>query len=69
MKKSDPDARRVIRTCGFRRSDKDCYFVDNDHHEETVCQCFGDGCNSAAVLSIFSFVPTLALVLLTYISI
>lgn len=69
MKSSDPDARRIIRTCGYRRSQKDCYSVDNDHHVETVCQCFGDGCNSAANLSIFSFISTLTLVSGFYISI
>lgn len=59
LKSNDIDASRVIRTCGFRRSDKDCYSVDNDHHLETVCQCFGDGCNSASNVSIFSLIGTL----------
>uniref|UniRef100_A0A8D8T3T7 Protein quiver n=2 Tax=Cacopsylla melanoneura TaxID=428564 RepID=A0A8D8T3T7_9HEMI len=44
----DYDIYRVIRKCGFRRHHKDCYTVKNADHDETVCQCFEDGCNSSS---------------------
>ncbi|XP_055309592.1 uncharacterized protein LOC129573249 [Sitodiplosis mosellana] len=61
LKKTDLDASRVVRTCGYRRSMKECYIVDNDHHMESVCQCFEDGCNTAQNLSIFSIISTLVI--------
>ncbi|XP_055548200.1 uncharacterized protein LOC129731866 [Wyeomyia smithii] len=38
---------RVVRDCGYERSNTDCYKADNEGHLETVCQCWTDGCNSA----------------------
>ncbi|XP_031634916.1 uncharacterized protein LOC116348158 [Contarinia nasturtii] len=61
LKNTDLDASRVVRTCGFQKSPKDCYTVDNDHHLESVCQCFTDGCNSAAGISVFGFLFTLVI--------
>lgn len=49
-----------VRTCGYRKATKDCYLADNDHHLESVCQCFEDGCNSAPNLSALSILSTLA---------
>lgn len=62
LKKTDQDKTRVIRTCGYRKSNTPCYSVDNDHHLENVCQCFDDGCNSASNKSILSIISTLILV-------
>lgn len=62
LKKSDQDKTRVIRTCGYQKSNTPCYSVDNDHHLENVCQCFDDGCNSASNKSILSIISTLILV-------
>lgn len=47
---------RVIkRSCGYElyqhREDDICYQVRNEDHEETVCQCFEDGCNEANIKS------------------
>lgn len=43
------DVYRVIRKCGYERHPhKDCYTVKNSDHDETVCQCFENGCNSSA---------------------
>lgn len=62
LKKTDLDASRVVRTCGYQRSQKECYSVDNDHHMESVCQCFEDGCNTAPISqSIFSLLSTLVM--------
>lgn len=36
---------RVVRSCGYEKSENECYRADNDHHLEEVCQCFNDGCN------------------------
>ncbi|XP_008483904.1 uncharacterized protein LOC103520580, partial [Diaphorina citri] len=47
----DYDIYRVVRKCGYRRHHKDCYTVRNADHEETVCQCFEDGCNSSSSTS------------------
>jgi len=43
---------RVIRTCGWEPQgvEDTCYRVANEDHEEIVCQCFSDGCNSASEL-------------------
>ncbi|KAM3957951.1 uncharacterized protein ACR2FA_008095 [Aphomia sociella] len=41
---------RVYRSCGWVKHKKECYNNDNKDHLETVCQCFGDMCNSAATL-------------------
>lgn len=46
---------RLWRTCGWEeyktktgeRHPKACYYVSDGHHEEEVCQCFFDTCNSA----------------------
>lgn len=38
---------RVIRRCGYERSSKPCYHLDDEDHSETVCQCFEDACNAA----------------------
>lgn len=59
LKKTDLDARRVVRTCAYQRSPKACYSFENDHHMEMVCQCFEDGCNTAPhSLSILSVLST-----------
>lgn len=58
LKSTDLIQSRVIRTCGYKRAPYECYHADNDHHLETVCQCFEDGCNSAANLSMFSVITT-----------
>ncbi|XP_034256087.1 uncharacterized protein LOC117654057 [Thrips palmi] len=47
---------RLWRTCGWEehklktgeRSPKACYYLSDGHHEEEVCQCFFDTCNTAA---------------------
>ncbi|XP_063829146.1 uncharacterized protein LOC135078538 [Ostrinia nubilalis] len=41
---------RVTRTCGWVKHKRECYKADNSDHLETVCQCFGDMCNAAAML-------------------
>ncbi|XP_038222474.1 uncharacterized protein LOC119840048 [Zerene cesonia] len=41
---------RVTRGCGWVKHHRDCYKADNEDHLETVCQCFTDDCNSAAIL-------------------
>ncbi|RZF43340.1 hypothetical protein LSTR_LSTR001601 [Laodelphax striatellus] len=39
---------RVVRKCGWVKHPRlECYSATNKDHEETVCQCFEDGCNSA----------------------
>ncbi|XP_077290888.1 uncharacterized protein LOC143914509 [Arctopsyche grandis] len=58
---------RVIRSCGYIKYKRECYKTDNDGHQEKVCQCFDDSCNSSPslhsyiVLTIVSF--TLCLIL------
>ncbi|KAK3922848.1 Protein quiver [Frankliniella fusca] len=39
--------RRVIRRCGYEKSTKPCYHVDDEDHAEVVCQCFEEACNGA----------------------
>lgn len=38
---------RVHRSCGWIKHKRECYKADNADHLETVCQCFGDMCNTA----------------------
>lgn len=46
------DVYRVIRKCGYERHPhRDCYTIRNADHEETVCQCFENGCNSSSGMS------------------
>ncbi|XP_053672484.1 uncharacterized protein LOC128722827 [Anopheles nili] len=42
-----PDHTRVWRECGYERAKRPCYRFENGGHDETVCQCFTDGCNGA----------------------
>ncbi|XP_065342475.1 uncharacterized protein LOC135941112 [Cloeon dipterum] len=39
--------RVVVRSCGWSKHDRGCYWSDNNARTEHVCQCFDDGCNSA----------------------
>lgn len=34
------------------RHPKSCYYLSDGHHEEEVCQCFFDTCNTAATRSV-----------------
>ncbi|KAK9505158.1 hypothetical protein O3M35_009273 [Rhynocoris fuscipes] len=53
---------RVVRRCGWViHTGKDCYTVRSVGHEETSCQCFTDGCNSAT--SIFNHYTSIILTL------
>lgn len=56
LKSTDLAASRIVRSCGREKSTKDCYNADNDHHFETVCQCFSDGCNGADNLPVFHLI-------------
>lgn len=47
---------RVVRECGYERSERDCYMADNDDHLEMVCQCWTDGCNGAERVTFGSMV-------------
>ncbi|XP_022192739.2 uncharacterized protein LOC111050699 isoform X5 [Nilaparvata lugens] len=43
---------RVVRKCGWVKHPRlECYSANNKDHEETVCQCFQDGCNSATSIT------------------
>eukprot|EP00088_Acartia_fossae_P069091 TRINITY_DN8927_c0_g1_i2.p1 TRINITY_DN8927_c0_g1~~TRINITY_DN8927_c0_g1_i2.p1 ORF type:complete len:139 (+),score=56.50 TRINITY_DN8927_c0_g1_i2:42-458(+) len=43
---------RVIRSCGWEESDKECYSTVLEEYNTYVCQCKEDGCNSASMLSL-----------------
>lgn len=59
-------ANRVVRTCAYERSKTDCYNADNDHHFETVCQCFSDGCNGADHLPTFHLFSTFIMAIVAH---
>ncbi|XP_028029338.1 uncharacterized protein LOC114242399 isoform X1 [Bombyx mandarina] len=42
---------RITRSCGWIKHKRACYTADNKDHLETVCQCFGDMCNSASTIT------------------
>ncbi|PSN54521.1 hypothetical protein C0J52_10220 [Blattella germanica] len=46
--KEHGDMARVIRSCGWEKYPRECYENDDEDHNERVCQCFTDGCNSRA---------------------
>ncbi|XP_047522066.1 uncharacterized protein LOC125060979 [Pieris napi] len=48
---------RVTRGCGWVKHHRDCYKADNEDHLETVCQCFTDDCNSAAMNTAGLLIP------------
>lgn len=54
---------RIIRSCGFERSPSSCYQTRNPPIQTTVCQCDGDGCNSAPADSMASAMATVAAIL------
>lgn len=51
---------RTIRKCGFAKHTKPCYKNTDDDHEEIICQCFEDGCNSST-----SLFPALSVTIIT----
>lgn len=59
---------RLWRTCGWQeyktktgeRHPKACYYNSDGHHEEEVCQCFFNLCNSATTLSVSPLAVTAA---------
>ncbi|KAI5729438.1 uncharacterized protein LOC108252163 [Diaphorina citri] len=56
----DYDEHRVIRKCGYQKSPKECYTSFDDDHEQLVCQCFEDGCNSSSSTSVSIVILTLS---------
>uniref|UniRef100_A0A182PMQ4 Uncharacterized protein n=1 Tax=Anopheles epiroticus TaxID=199890 RepID=A0A182PMQ4_9DIPT len=46
-----PDHERIVRECGYERSRRPCYKVDNGGHEEHVCHCSTDGCNGGSQIA------------------
>jgi len=42
---------RIIRSCGFETSGKECYKTANPSVKTHVCECREDGCNSSSSLS------------------
>jgi len=59
---------RVIRSCGYirdDRQDRDCYTTVLEEYNTLVCQCDGDGCNSASMYKV-STVAVVSAVLLAY---
>ncbi|XP_037919368.1 uncharacterized protein LOC119656809 isoform X2 [Hermetia illucens] len=63
------DERRIVRTCGYllpkHKGIDYCFSADNEGYSEKICQCYGDGCNSAPRL-IRSF-SAIVVVLVSYI--
>ncbi|XP_069699751.1 uncharacterized protein [Periplaneta americana] len=58
---------RVVRTCGWERHPRlDCYEFEDEDHQEIVCQCFDDGCNSRAPGELRPSLLAALLVLLTF---
>lgn len=43
---------RIVRSCGWIKSSHPCAHQDSFDLTETVCQCFDDGCNGSAFVSI-----------------
>uniref|UniRef100_A0A0A9ZFY9 Uncharacterized protein n=2 Tax=Lygus hesperus TaxID=30085 RepID=A0A0A9ZFY9_LYGHE len=43
--------KRVVRKCGFVPHKLPCYTYDSEGHDDIVCQCFSDSCNSAPRLA------------------
>lgn len=57
---------RTIRSCGFERSPSECYQTRNPPIQTTVCQCDGDGCNSAPMGSMATTMLTVGSILIAF---
>jgi len=56
---------RVIRKCGWiSHPQLDCYKYRNEDHDETVCQCFTDGCNGSSSLRQYPLMMLLMVLML-----
>lgn len=49
------DQKRVIRGCGFDKTEQECYQTKTPLVATHVCQCFEDGCNGSQSLTLGLF--------------
>lgn len=58
---------RIIRSCGFSKSQHDCYMTKNPPVTTEVCQCEGDGCNGSQRVNL-SFVALFSAIWLAFLA-
>ncbi|XP_054160180.1 uncharacterized protein LOC128958359 [Oppia nitens] len=56
---------RIVRSCGFETSGRDCYKTANPSVKTFVCECKEDGCNASTILS-FNPILILLTIFLTF---